>query len=220
MLAGTAACSCKACSCSVHTVRYVRETAVKPRAHRCCVHACVYVTMCRYPALQWQLRAARRALAAVAAAGPWLRDRVGATRYAHMQLAGLGRDALMSIADVLMSRRLREAGHVLWTADPALPDLGEYMYSQHAHIAGVSPSGKGGGLRGSLLGLGTCMAPKHCFSWPPPPGNTATKSCSCCLTLLFEPPPTEQPVQAPTDPLMLLCTALCCCCRHRAAARG
>lgn len=78
----------------------------------------------RYPALQWQLRAARRALNAVAGAGPWLRDRVGATRYANVPLAALGRDALMSIADVLMCRRLREAGHVLWAADPALPDLG------------------------------------------------------------------------------------------------
>lgn len=79
---------------------------------------------CRYPALQWQLRAARRALSAVAGAGPWLGDRVRATRYAHVPLAALGRDALMSIADVLMARRLREAGHVLWAADPALPDLG------------------------------------------------------------------------------------------------
>lgn len=78
----------------------------------------------RYPALQWQLRAARRALAAVAAAGPWLQECVALTRYAHVPLAGLGRDALMSIADVLMARRLREAGHVLWTVDPALPDLG------------------------------------------------------------------------------------------------
>lgn len=88
-------------------------------------YSCAWL-LCRYPALQWQLRAARRALAAVAAAGPWLRDRVGLTRYAHVPLAGLGRDGLMSIADVLMARRLREAGHVLWTADPALPDLGMF----------------------------------------------------------------------------------------------
>jgi len=89
----------------------------------------LFVTLYRYPALQWQLRAARRALAAVAAAGPWLRDRVGLTRYAHVPLAGLGRDGLMGIADVLMARRLREAGHVLWTADPALPDLGKVCSS-------------------------------------------------------------------------------------------
>jgi hypothetical protein len=49
---------------------------------------------------------------------------VGLTRYAHVPLAGLGRDALMSIADALLARRLREAGHMLWTVDPALPDLG------------------------------------------------------------------------------------------------
>jgi pyridoxal/pyridoxine/pyridoxamine kinase len=40
-------------------------------------------------------------------------------------LAGLGRDALMSIADVLMARRLREAKHVLWAVDPTLADPGE-----------------------------------------------------------------------------------------------
>lgn len=84
-----------------------------------------WLLRCRYPALQWQLRAARRALAAVAASGAWLRDRAALTRYAHVPLAGLGRDALMNIADVLMARRLREAKHVLWAADPALPDLGE-----------------------------------------------------------------------------------------------
>ena len=61
----------------------------------------------------------------MAASGAWLRDRAALTRYAHVPLAGLGRDALMSIADVLMARRLREAKHVLWAADPALPDLGE-----------------------------------------------------------------------------------------------
>lgn len=79
----------------------------------------------RYPLLQWQLRAVRRALEAVAGSGPWLHERVALTRYAHVPLAGLGRDALMSIADVLMARRLREARHVLWAVDPALPDLGK-----------------------------------------------------------------------------------------------
>ncbi|WIA29248.1 hypothetical protein OEZ86_011756 [Tetradesmus obliquus] len=89
-----------------------------------CVDKPVAVDDAKYPALQWQLRAARRALAAVAASGAWLRDRAALTRYAHVPLAGLGRDALMNIADVLMARRLREAKHVLWAADPALPDLG------------------------------------------------------------------------------------------------
>lgn len=111
-----------------------------PTFQSVCAHVCVcvHVRGCRYPALQWQLRAARRALGAVAAAGPWLRDRVGLTRYAHVPLAGLGRDALMSIADVLLSRRLREAGHVLWTADPALPDLGERERQGRDGIGGGS----------------------------------------------------------------------------------
>jgi hypothetical protein len=58
---------------------------------------------------------------------------VGVTRYANVPLAALGRDALMSIADVLMSRRLREAGHVLWATDPALPDLGE-LRADNSHL--------------------------------------------------------------------------------------
>lgn len=65
-------------------------------------------------------------MAALAAAGPWLADRVSLTRYAHMPLAALGSEPLLSIADVLMARRLREARHVLWASDPALPDLGAH----------------------------------------------------------------------------------------------
>lgn len=112
----------------------------------------------RYPALQWQLRAARRALAAVAAAGPWLRDRVSLTRYAHVPLGGLGRDALMSIADVLMSRRLREAGHVLWTADPALPDLGGFGLVVLVCCCFVFRLGEGeaGGVQECMGGAGRC----------------------------------------------------------------
>jgi DNA polymerase epsilon subunit 1 len=68
---------------------------------------------------------------------------VALTRYAHVPLAGLGRDALMSIADVLMSRRLREAGHMLWVVDPALPDLGAWPRAReasgHARSDGTRP---------------------------------------------------------------------------------
>jgi hypothetical protein len=78
-----------------------------------------------YPALQWQLRAARRAVHRAAAAGGWLRERAALTRYAHVPLADLGGDPSLAIADALYARCLRAAGHVLWVRDPALPDPGE-----------------------------------------------------------------------------------------------
>lgn len=103
----------------------------------------------------------RRALVAVASAGPWLREAAALTRYAHVPLAGLGRDALMSIADVLMARRLREAGHVLWTVDPALPDLGERISHQ--------PIGHGSHI----------MTPLHC----PPRCRRYTPSSQLALLI-------------------------------------
>ncbi|KAG2442618.1 hypothetical protein HXX76_002703 [Chlamydomonas incerta] len=106
----------------------------------------------RYPPLQWQARAARRALHRCAGAGLWLAERAALCRYAHAPLANLdpsgagcgaggaggagggaaagggGGEALGggigSVADMLMCRRLRDAGLTLPVVDPALPDLG------------------------------------------------------------------------------------------------
>lgn len=80
----------------------------------------------RYPALQWQLRAARRAVHRAAVVGGWLRERAVLTRYAHVPLADLGGDPSLAIADALYARCLRAAGHALWVRDPALPDPGEW----------------------------------------------------------------------------------------------
>ena len=78
----------------------------------------------RYPALQWQLRAARRAAHRAAAVGGWLRERAVLTRYARVPLADMGGDPSLAIADALYARALRAAGHALWARDPALPDPG------------------------------------------------------------------------------------------------
>ena len=59
----------------------------------------------RYPALQWQARAARRAAGRLAQAGGWLRERAVLCRYAHVSLANLGGDSAVAVADVLMARR-------------------------------------------------------------------------------------------------------------------
>ncbi len=106
---------------------------------------CVCNCVCRYPALQWQQRAARRALHRCAGAGLWLAERAALCRYAHAPLANLdiagpgaggggggggaggggdGGGGLTAVADLLLARRLREAGMTLPVVDPALPDLG------------------------------------------------------------------------------------------------
>ena len=59
----------------------------------------------RYPALQWQARAARRAAGRLAQAGGWLRERAVLCRYAHVPLSNLGGDSAVAVADVLMARR-------------------------------------------------------------------------------------------------------------------
>lgn len=80
----------------------------------------------RYPSLQWQLRAARRAVHRAAVAGGWLRERALLTRYAHVPLSDLGGDPSLAIADTLFARCLRAAGHALWVRDASLPDPGEW----------------------------------------------------------------------------------------------
>ena len=45
-------------------------------------------------------------------------------RYASAPLSGLGADGLVSVADVLFARSLRQGGFVLWAKDPAIADLG------------------------------------------------------------------------------------------------
>lgn len=56
--------------------------------------------------------------------GPWLQERAALARYAHVPLANLAQDSTVAVADVLFARSLRDARHLLWMVDPALPDLG------------------------------------------------------------------------------------------------
>lgn len=75
------------------------------------------------PALGWQLPAARGAVQQLLGAGSWLRARVAAAQYAHLPLASIGADWILDAADALYARQLREAGHLLWAADPSQPEL-------------------------------------------------------------------------------------------------
>ncbi len=78
------------------------------------------------------MRAARRALHRVSQAGGWLREQLVLARYAHVPLAALGSDSSVAIADTLFARNLREGKHLLWVADPSLPDLGVQQRSEAA----------------------------------------------------------------------------------------
>ncbi len=44
-------------------------------------------------------------------------------RYCHLPVGRLGADWVLDAADALLGRSLRDAGHLLWAADPALPDV-------------------------------------------------------------------------------------------------
>jgi hypothetical protein len=50
-------------------------------------------------------------------------DRIELARYAHLPLGNIGGDWMLDVADVHLARCLRDAGHLLWIADPGLPDL-------------------------------------------------------------------------------------------------
>lgn len=54
---------------------------------------------------------------------PPLQARIQAAQYAHLPLCSFGPDWVVDTCDALYARLLREAGHVLWAADPAQPDL-------------------------------------------------------------------------------------------------
>ena len=71
-----------------------------------------------YPALGWQLPAARAAAARLLSAPGWLAVRLQAARYAHLPLASIGADWVVDACDALFARQLRDAGHLLWGADP------------------------------------------------------------------------------------------------------
>ena len=50
-------------------------------------------------------------------------ERVELARYAQLPVAAIGADAELAAADAALARALRAAGHLLWAADPGLPDI-------------------------------------------------------------------------------------------------
>lgn len=44
-------------------------------------------------------------------------------RYSHLPIGNMTGDWVLSTADTIYARCLRDAGHVLWMTDPSLPDV-------------------------------------------------------------------------------------------------
>jgi hypothetical protein len=139
-----------------------------------CPSTPLHSTPRRYPTLQWQVRAARRALHRASQAGGWLRDQLVLARYAHVPLAALGSDSSVAVADALLARNLRHAAHLLWVADPALPELGG---AARGHEAGVFVAGE--------LPLAEVCAP-GAYRWAGGGGCSGTRPrwrACCCAGL-------------------------------------
>ena len=81
-------------------------------------------TATTYPALAWQLPAARAAIRQLLGAGGWLSMRLQAAQYAHLPLASIGDDWVLDACDALYARQVRDAGQLLWAEDQNQPDLG------------------------------------------------------------------------------------------------
>eukprot|EP00873_Tetraselmis_striata_P038899 jgi/Tetstr1/459163/TSEL_004609.t1 len=76
-----------------------------------------------YPALGWQQHAVFQGVQRLAVHRQHLHDLIQAARYAHAPIGNMGREWLISTADMLFARCLRDAGHCLWISDPTIPEL-------------------------------------------------------------------------------------------------
>ena len=55
--------------------------------------------------------------------GPALQEQVHLAEYSHLPVGSMHGDWALQTLDALFGRRLRDGGHLLWLADPALPDI-------------------------------------------------------------------------------------------------
>ena len=79
----------------------------------------------KYPApIYWQNFVAERLVQRYRHFNDWLEDRLHSARFAHVPVANLGIDAITTMTDVLVARRLESGRHLLWASENQLPDLG------------------------------------------------------------------------------------------------
>ena len=52
-----------------------------------------------------------------------MQGQVDLARYSHLPVGSMTGDWVLSTADAIYARCLRDAGHLLWISDPSLPDV-------------------------------------------------------------------------------------------------
>ncbi|KAL6523491.1 hypothetical protein OROGR_017094 [Orobanche gracilis] len=78
----------------------------------------------QYPALGWQIVAAKIGMQRCAAASRWLTERISLSRYSHVPVGNFELDWLIHTADIFFARALRDQQQILWVSDNGIPDLG------------------------------------------------------------------------------------------------
>jgi DNA polymerase epsilon subunit 1 len=85
-----------------------------------------------FPTLHWQVRICNIMIQRFLVLPQWFDDRLRSARYSHVPVSNLGRDADMTMTDVLFARQLMHNRHLLWAAPGTLPDLGGAEQDRHS----------------------------------------------------------------------------------------
>ena len=78
----------------------------------------------------WQLHALELCLHRYGALEPWWASRLELARYANLPVGLLPADAAPFAADMLLQRKLTQAGHLSWLSRSQMPDLGGFACAQ------------------------------------------------------------------------------------------
>lgn len=111
--------------------------------------------------------------------GAALQEQVHLAQYSHLPVGSMHGDWALQTLDALFGRRLRDGGHLLWLADPALPDI-----AGSADPTAVDDRFFAEEAGTEVRGIGRCAGKYHLGvvlrqSWMPFEGSIRL-TCSCC----------------------------------------
>ncbi|KAM0016354.1 putative DNA-directed DNA polymerase [Helianthus debilis subsp. tardiflorus] len=78
----------------------------------------------QYPALGWQIVAAKIGMCRCATSSRWLNEKISLSRYSHVPVGNIELDWRIQTADIFFARVLRDQKQMLWVSDNGIPDLG------------------------------------------------------------------------------------------------
>ncbi|KAF5789802.1 putative DNA-directed DNA polymerase [Helianthus annuus] len=78
----------------------------------------------QYPALGWQIVAAKIGMRRCATSSRWLNEKISLSRYSHVPVGNIELDWRIQTADIFFARVLRDQKQMLWVSDNGIPDLG------------------------------------------------------------------------------------------------